>query len=66
MVKDPLLTAAEVANILGVTKRTVMTYKAKGNLAYYQVGRVLRFRQSDIDKHIEENMVKRFKTNSYG
>jgi excisionase family DNA binding protein len=52
-----LLKAIEVAEILGVTKRTVMSYKANGTLPYYQVGRVLRFRLADVEKHIEENMV---------
>jgi excisionase family DNA binding protein len=55
--KDQLLTATNVAEILNVTKRTVMTYKANGTLPYYQVGRVLRFRSEDIQKHIEDNMV---------
>jgi excisionase family DNA binding protein len=55
--EDQLLTAADVARILKVTKRTVMTYKANGTLPYYQVGRVLRFRLADVEKHIEENMV---------
>jgi excisionase family DNA binding protein len=55
--KDQLLTATNVAEILNVTKRTVMTYKANGTLSYYQVGRVLRFRSEDIQKHIEDNMV---------
>jgi excisionase family DNA binding protein len=55
--KDQLLTATNVAEILNVTKRTVMTYKANGTLPFYQVGRVLRFRSEDIQKHIEDNMV---------
>ncbi len=53
---NQLLTVAEVAKILKVTVRTVMNYKAQGLLPYYQVGRVLRFRQSDLDKHIEMNI----------
>jgi len=57
MTLKSLLTATEVAQILGVTKRTVMTYKANGTLPYYQRGRVLRFRPADVEKHIEENMV---------
>jgi excisionase family DNA binding protein len=52
-----LMTATEVAEILGVTKRTVMTYKANGTLPFYQNGRVLRFRPADVEKHIEEFMV---------
>ncbi len=52
-----LLTAMEVAEYLGVTKRTVMTYKKKGILPYYQVGRVLRFRREDVYNHIENNLM---------
>ena len=51
-----LITAAEVANYLGVTKRTIMNYKAEGLLPYYQVGRVLRFRKKDVEAHIEMNI----------
>lgn len=54
---NQLLTAAEVAEILKVTVRTVMNYKGKNIIPYYQVGRVLRFRLSDILEHIEENTI---------
>jgi excisionase family DNA binding protein len=54
---NQLLTAAEVAQILKVTVRTVMTYKAKNLIPYYQVGRVLRFRMSDVQAHIQENII---------
>jgi excisionase family DNA binding protein len=55
--EDQLLTASDVARILKVTVRTIMTYKANRTLPYYQVGRVLRFRSADVEKHIEDNMV---------
>jgi len=55
--EDQLLTAAEVAAILKVTVRTVMNYKAKKLIPYYQVGRVLRFRLSDVKGHIQENII---------
>lgn len=52
-----LLTATDVAQLLGVTKRTIMAYKARRILPYYQLGRVLRFKMSDVLAHIEENMI---------
>lgn len=55
--EDQLLTAAEVAAILQVTVRTVMNYKANNLIPYYQVGRVLRFRMSDLQAHIQENTI---------
>lgn len=55
--EDQMLLAIEVAEILKVTVRTVMNYKANKLLPYYQVGHVLRFRLSDVQKHIEENII---------
>ena len=54
---NQLLTATEVAAILKVTVRTVMNYKAKKLIPYYQVGRVLRFKEGDVQAHIEQNTI---------
>lgn len=55
--EDQLLTAAEVAEILKVTVRTVMNYKAKKLIRYCQIGRALRFKTSDVQAFIESFMV---------
>jgi excisionase family DNA binding protein len=55
--EDQLLTASDVARILKVTVRTVMNYKAKQLIPYYQFGRTLRFRMSDVQAHIQENII---------
>jgi hypothetical protein len=34
-----------------------MNYKAKQLIPYYQFGRTLRFRMSDVQAHIEENII---------
>jgi len=47
------LSMADVANLLGVTKRTVATYKERNAIPYYQYGRVVRFKLEDVLAHIE-------------
>lgn len=49
------LSVKEVAKLLKVTTRTVADYKKKGFIPYYQFGRVVRFRESDVLAHIEKN-----------
>lgn len=55
--ENSLLSINHVAEMLGVSKRTVASYKAKGLLPYYQVGRVLRFKLEDVQNHIAENTI---------
>lgn len=52
-----LLTQQHVAAYLGVTTRTIATYKAQGLLPYVQIGRLIRFRYEDIRAFIAEYMV---------
>ena len=49
------LTMADVAKLLGVTKRTIATFKERNLIPYYQVGRVVRFKLEDVLAHIEKN-----------
>lgn len=49
-----LMTLAEVAQYLGVKKSWLYdNYRAEG-IPSYRVGRGLRFRQSDLDRWLEE------------
>lgn len=57
LIQDQLLNIKEVAAILRVTTRTVIKYKELGLIKYYQKGRVLRFRKSDVISHIENNLI---------
>lgn len=54
-----LMTVDDVADQIGVCKRTVYEWVADGRLPHFRLGRVLRFRQADIDtfilKQIEES-----------
>ena len=52
-----LMTSGAVAEFLGVTTRTLATYKAKGMLPFMQVGRVVRYRKSDVKAFVEAFMV---------
>lgn len=60
---ERLLTLDQVAEILGVTPRMVRELRAKNLIPYVKVGtgrfkdRLVRFRRSDIDAYIEENLV---------
>lgn len=53
-----LLTAAEAAKYLGVTRSTLYKYKEAGLLAYHKIGS-MRFRISieDLDRFIERRRV---------
>lgn len=57
--KRKLLNMAEVASLLGVTTRTVATYKQRGVIPYYQFGRVVRFKHEDVVAHIESHTLNR-------
>lgn len=48
-----LLTAAEVADTLRVSRSTVARWARDGAIESVRVGRVVRFRRSDIDALLE-------------
>jgi excisionase family DNA binding protein len=54
---DPLLDAAGVAQILSVPLRSVYVLAETGRLAYYKVGRRLRFRAADVEKLLDQGHV---------
>lgn len=55
MNQDEALTAAEVAEILKVSKGTVYSLKDKGVLASFTVGRKLRFTKKAVQDYIERS-----------
>ena len=55
--KDPLLSKAEAAAILGVKERWITHSVAERRLPYVKVGRLVRFRRSDLDAYIASNVV---------
>jgi len=50
-----LLTADEVAEILGVTSHTLAVWRSTGRYAlrYVKTGRLVRYRTADLDSFIE-------------
>jgi excisionase family DNA binding protein len=50
---DRLLTAAEVADFLGVSIDTVLDWHEAGELPSYKVGRAVRFRREELDAWLE-------------
>ena len=53
MADDKLMDTEEVANYLGVHQKTVMSLVESKQLKASKVGRVWRFRKSDVDKYLE-------------
>jgi excisionase family DNA binding protein len=53
-----LLTPEEAASILGVTKATLEVWRStkRYNLPFVKSGRLVRYRESDLAKFIEERL----------
>ena len=54
---DPLLTSAEVAAILRVSRTTVGRLAADGRLSYARVGKRQRYSRADVDAYLERSRV---------
>ena len=54
--QQKLLTPDEVSSLLGVTKHTLAVWRSSGryNLPFIKAGRLVRYRQSDIDRFLDE------------
>ena len=51
MVREALLAPEQVADLLGVAEQTLAAWRTTGryDLPYVKIGRLVRYRQSDID-----------------
>ena len=56
---EPTLTIKELAKYLNVTERTIYNLLERGELPGFKVGANWRFRKEEINKWIEQNMVKK-------
>lgn len=56
---DPLLSEEQTAAYLGVTPRTLAVWRCMGryNLPYVKTGRLVRYKQSDLDAWIARRTV---------
>ena len=53
---DRLLTAAEVAELLSMSKRWVEEHARAGEIPHLELGRFVRFRREDVDAWIAEQV----------
>ncbi len=60
---DPLLTVAEVADVLRVSNMTVYRLIKGGQLAAIRVGKNYRIRQGDLDDYLNAGSVRAEETN---
>ena len=53
-----LLTPDEVSDLLGVTTHTLAVWRSEGryNLPYIKTGRLVRYREEDVTRFIEQRM----------
>ena len=55
------LTDTVLSQYLKLTKRTLQEYRNSGKLPFYQIGRKILYRESDIEKLLLNNRVEAFK-----
>lgn len=57
------LKAKEIAEVLGVSKRTVLTWHQNGVIpSLFNVNRIIRFSLADVIKNLETQSVKLYKS----
>lgn len=56
---DPLLTSSEASIYIGVTANTLSVWRCVGryNIPFVKVGRLVRYRKSELDAFIERRTV---------
>jgi len=52
---NALLTTGKVADLLGLSRQTVISYAEQGRIPASFFGRKWRFREADVDQFIAEN-----------
>ncbi|MCH1504017.1 MAG: helix-turn-helix domain-containing protein [Verrucomicrobiales bacterium] len=54
MIERPLLTKKDIAKFCNVTTRTIDNWREHEGLPVYKLGKLTRFRMSDIETWVEE------------
>lgn len=49
----------DVCEILGISKRTLQTYRDNGTLAFSQIGHKMYYRREDVKKLMDDNLKRR-------
>lgn len=47
-------TTAELADLLRVSRKTIVRIVARGQLAYHDIGRARRFRREDVEQFLTD------------
>jgi len=55
---EKYLTDKEVSEKLKVSRRTLQDYRNQGRIAYIQLGGKILYKESDIEKMLEDNYYK--------
>lgn len=58
------LTSGDVAALLGISLRTVVNLRRRRVLPYIRLGRVVRFRRSQVEQALEAHTVNQVQTKS--
>ena len=53
MTDDVFYTSTELAKLLKITQRTVYRLMERGDLPYYEIGRVKRFRKKEVEEYLQ-------------
>jgi excisionase family DNA binding protein len=53
LLKEPLLSTAQVAQLLGLSPKTIQRLVARGSLPCYHIGRLVRFAPGDVFRWLE-------------
>jgi excisionase family DNA binding protein len=59
MASEEILEVKEVANRLKVSTRTVIRLAERGELVAFKIGDLWRFRRSDVDNYIQQQIQRR-------
>lgn len=54
------VTDKELAQLLKISRRTLQEYRNNGILPYYQLGGKILYKESDVEKLLEDNYYKTF------
>jgi len=55
-----ILNSAQVAELLGVSSRTLQRKRDNGQIRYYQDGRIIRYKYEDVLDYLESHVMEPF------
>jgi excisionase family DNA binding protein len=64
MASEEILEVKEIAKWLKVSTRTVIRLAERGDLVAFKIGDLWRFRRSDVDNYIQQQIQRRQGSNS--